>query len=159
VRDVLPDVQLAVFRFHPETQAFQLLERDRLPIDGGESIAACPTSLSSLQDATVQERLARHELVYLPAWSPTTSAEAEARATVASCSTCLAPLWAEQRLLGVIAGTRTRPEGFRSDERDFLQALADHFAIALVNAQVHEELRKAYQHLRDNQRQIIQSER
>jgi signal transduction histidine kinase/ActR/RegA family two-component response regulator len=157
VGDVLPDMQLAVFRLHPETQVFQLLERDRPQNNGGGAVAAWPTRLPALQDAGVQERLARHELVYLPAWP--LPAEDETRTAAATGSACLAPLWAEQRLLGVIAGVRTRPDGFRSDERDFLQALADHFAIALVNAQVHEELCKTYQNLRDNQRQIIQSER
>ena len=63
----------------------------------------------------------------------------------------------EDRLLERIAATRNRSDGFAVDKQSFLRRPPDHFAIALANAQVYEELRQAYHDLRANQRQIIQS--
>ncbi len=169
VQDLLPDMQLTVFHYDSDQGRFRALDQ---ALDGEAGGAAAPTSRPQpLDDAHVTERLARHELVYLPRVAPAgvdpcsrsgsreTSASQLDRLIDGVDSLCLVPMRAAERLLGAIVATRAWPDAFDSDEREFLQALADHFAIALANAQVYEELRRAYQDLRANQRQIIQTER
>jgi signal transduction histidine kinase/CheY-like chemotaxis protein len=150
VGQLFPDVELAIYRYHPDTQSLALLE-SLLDAEAGAAHPASERTTAPLTyDLDTIHRLACHELVYhTDCW-----ADGEA-----SRSLCLAPMLAESKLLGVIAAIRNRRDGFSADEREFLQSLADHFAIALANAQVHEELRKAYSDLRANQRQTIQTER
>ena len=147
---LFPDVELMVFHYDAERQTLQALNQFEVDGDAPPAAETPRPSWLPLNEPGTLERLARHEPVHLLSAVP---------ATGAPCSTCLVPMRAEDRLLGAIAATRNRSDGFAADEAHFLQALADHFAIALANAQVYEELRQAYHDLRANQRQTIQSER
>lgn len=160
-RNLFPDIQLAVFRYEPEQRQLVLLGSG----DTGEDTPAVPdapgkpirwqTGLPALSEPATLDRLTRHELVQLDHEAPTMVSKASGE----RWTTCLVPMRAAQRMLGAVAITRPKPDAFTLDQQQFLLALADHFAIALANAQVYEELRKAYHDLRVNQRQIIQTER
>ena len=163
---LFPDVNLAVFRYDSDRQALQTLNQSEVDADATPVAEGPIENWLPLNDPATLERLAHHEPVHLLGAVPVLQGRgnADAAATIRpssseQCSTCLVPMRAEDHLLGAIAATRNRPDGFAADEAKFLQALADHFAIALANAQVYEELRQAYHDLRANQRQIIQTER
>jgi signal transduction histidine kinase/ActR/RegA family two-component response regulator len=156
---LFPDVELAVFRYNAERHVLLALNQFEIDGDASPTAEVAQQGWLPLNEPNTLERLARHELVHLLGAAPASRNEKNADASASQCSTCLVPMRAEDRLLGAIAATRNRPDGFAAEEAKFLQALADHFAIALANAQVYEELRQAYHELRANQRQIIQSER
>lgn len=159
VRDLFPDVHLAVFRYEPQSQRLRLLDREEPDPQNVDPMDEWQNNLAAIDDPDTVAQLGRHELVYLPDAELAGLPDHRSGSTSNRSSVCLVPMRTEQRLLGAIAGMRSRPDGFTVDECNFLQSLADHFAIALANAQVHEELRQAYQDLRANQRQIIQTER
>lgn len=166
VARLFPDVEFAIFHYDGERRT--LVPLNQTEVDGelaSGSQSPSPQAAYSnqiqraLDDPATIDRLARHELTQL-SLSPQEATSGDSSDTAPNQSTTyLVPMLAASRLLGAIAATRNRPDGFAADETKFLQALADHFAIALANAQVYEELRQAYHDLRANQRQIIQSER
>ena len=156
---LFPDIELAVFRYNTDQQSLQVLNQFEIDADAPLAAEASQQGWLRLNDPDTIQRLAHHEQVNFIGATPAAQHHEIPDAAARPCSTCVVPMRAEDRLLGAIAATRNRPDGFAGDEAKFLQALADHFAIALANAQVYEELRQAYQDLRANQRQIIQSER
>jgi signal transduction histidine kinase/ActR/RegA family two-component response regulator len=159
VRNLCPDVELAVFRFDPELRHLVPLERSDPQQDTSSEMESRRASQLPLNDPDTLARLGRHEHVYIANTAITATEDASAEPARQEISACVLPMRTGERLLGSITALRTRSHGFTLDERDFLQALADHFAIALANAQVYEELRRAYSELRANQQQTIQTER
>src|SRR6185312_17038426 len=71
----------------------------------------------------------------------------------------VAPLRAEEQLLGVLVAGRREPHSFSSAECEFLRQLGEHVALAVRQGQLHESLRTAYEDLRLSQRAVLQQER
>lgn len=71
----------------------------------------------------------------------------------------LVPLVARERLLGLLVITREAAHHWSEDAVDVAEALAAQAAIALENARLFEETRKAYRELKDAQERIIRSEK
>ena len=158
VAKLLADLELEIFRYDPPNGRFEALDiRDRLsePPSADHIAAAIQRALA---DPECVARLAQHELFRLTKLeSPLPSGPLSG--DLSGVSIYLVPILQDQKLLGAIAATSSSLGDFSNDECQFLQSLADHFAIALGNAQIYEELASAYQDLRDNQQQIIQTER
>jgi signal transduction histidine kinase len=71
----------------------------------------------------------------------------------------VAPLLARHRLLGLLVLTRTKPHVWTDEQADLAEALAAQAAVAIENARLYEDLRQAYNELKDAQERIIQNER
>jgi signal transduction histidine kinase len=71
---------------------------------------------------------------------------------------CL-PLLARDRVLGLITLVRTTIHQWTDDQVDVAEALAAQASVALENARLYEDLRRAYRELKDAQARIIQSEK
>ena len=70
-----------------------------------------------------------------------------------------APLAAHGRTLGLLVVTTSAPRRWTAEEVDLAQALAAQASIALDNARLYEEARKAYQELKDAQQRIMRTEK
>ena len=71
----------------------------------------------------------------------------------------VAPLLARNRLLGLLVLTRTNTHVWTDEQADLAEALAAQAAVAIENARLYEDLRQAYNELKDAQERIIQNER
>jgi signal transduction histidine kinase len=74
-------------------------------------------------------------------------------------SALVAPLLARNRLLGLLVLTRTKPHVWTDEQADLAEALAAQAAVAIENARLYEDLRQAYNELKDTQQRLIQNER
>ena len=69
------------------------------------------------------------------------------------------PLIVEDNVLGILTAIRRLVDGFSSEEREFLQQVAEHVALAAHHARLMENLQKAYDDLRWTQEAVMQQER
>lgn len=69
------------------------------------------------------------------------------------------PLMVEGKLFGTLLVARLAVDSFSSGDCEFLHTLSEHVAIAAHQAQLHEELAKAYNDLRQTQNAVMQQER
>ncbi|MBI2877168.1 MAG: GAF domain-containing protein [Candidatus Tectomicrobia bacterium] len=69
------------------------------------------------------------------------------------------PLMVEDKVLGVLVAARCQVDGFSREERDFLQILSKHVALAAYHARLHSDLQHAYDELRQTQHAVMRQER
>ena len=74
-------------------------------------------------------------------------------------STVAIPLMAENRLFGVLVVARLDADAVSSSECEFLHTLSDRVALGAHRAQLHAELARAYDELRQTQLTVMQQER
>jgi GAF domain-containing protein len=74
-------------------------------------------------------------------------------------SAIVAPLLARNRLLGLLVLTRTMPHRWTDEQADLAEALGAQASVAIENARLYEDLRQAYNELKDAQQRLIQNER
>jgi signal transduction histidine kinase/ActR/RegA family two-component response regulator len=74
-------------------------------------------------------------------------------------SLVLAPLLVEKRVFGVLVVARRPVDAFSSAECEFLRHLSEHVALASNQAQLHGDLQRAYDDLRQSQHTASQQER
>ena len=74
-------------------------------------------------------------------------------------STVAVPLLVESKLFGVLLAARLKPDGFSSGDAQFLRMLSEHVALAAHQANLHSELERAYNELRQSQQAVMQQER
>ncbi len=69
------------------------------------------------------------------------------------------PLIIENKTFGLLVFMRRQRDGFSRAEREFLKALSAHVALAIHQAQLYQDLQKAYNDLRQSQQTLMQQER
>ena len=74
-------------------------------------------------------------------------------------SVVAAPLAVEGDVFGLLLAARREKQGFSSGECEFLRQLSEHVAIAAHQAQLHKQLRQAYDDLRLTQQAVFEQER
>jgi len=112
-----------------------------------------------LVDALASQTPLPKELVYEPKVTVTSSPLIQHFAHASLSALVVAPLRAEEQLLGVLVAGRHEPHSFSSAECEFLRQLGEHVALAVRQGQLHESLRTAYEDLRLSQRAVLQQER
>src|SRR6185436_14164520 len=80
-------------------------------------------------------------------------------ATMGLNSGAIVPLFAEGKLLGTVIVARETSLAVSSSELEFFDVLSEQVALAARQAQLHSELRKAYEELRATQQTALQQER
>jgi signal transduction histidine kinase len=71
----------------------------------------------------------------------------------------IVPMMAGERVLGLLLLTRAQPTRWSSEQVDVAEALAAQAAVALENARLYEDARKAFRELKEAQERIIRSEK
>jgi PAS domain S-box-containing protein len=69
------------------------------------------------------------------------------------------PLQVESQVFGVLLVARKEPDAFTGQERNFIQQVSAHVALASHQARLHGALKKAYDELRQSQQTLMQQER
>ncbi|HXB60739.1 MAG TPA: ATP-binding protein [Candidatus Acidoferrales bacterium] len=69
------------------------------------------------------------------------------------------PLMVENKMFGLIVLMRREADAFSRAERDFIHGLSAHVALAIHQAQLYQDLQKAYNDLRQSQQAAMQQER
>jgi signal transduction histidine kinase/ActR/RegA family two-component response regulator len=121
-----------------------------------------PVMSMQLQIPIDQNGLARcvaGQLVYEPDVNTIEFAFPQRFARAGLRSLVLAPLLVEKRVFGVLAVARRRANAFSSAECEFLRHLSEHVALASNQAQLHGDLQRAYDDLRQSQHTAAQQER
>jgi signal transduction histidine kinase/ActR/RegA family two-component response regulator len=99
------------------------------------------------------------ELVYEPDTNALAFPFPQRFANAALHSLVVAPLLAERKVFGVLVAARCDPDAFSSDDCEFLRQLSEHVALAANQAQLYDDLQRAYDDLRQSQQAILQQER
>jgi signal transduction histidine kinase/ActR/RegA family two-component response regulator len=158
VEEDLPAEFAAMLVYEPGMTALTLA------VLGPASTALAPAlTLAEQQSIPIdQNGLARcvaGELVYEPDTRaldfpfPQRFASADFRALV------IAPLLAEKKVFGVLVAARRGVDSFSSADCEFLRQLSEHVALASSQAQLYDNLQRAYDDLRQSQQAILQQER
>ena len=74
-------------------------------------------------------------------------------------SAIVVPLLARERTLGLLVVTRVAPHRWTEEQLEATEALAGQASVAIENARLYEEARRAYDHLKDAQQRLLQNER
>jgi signal transduction histidine kinase/ActR/RegA family two-component response regulator len=115
-------------------------------------------SLISLPE-TWLESCARGEMVHLADTAKAAGELAGKLFRAGLTSAVAAPMRVENELFGVLLVARRQPDAFTGGECEFLHALCEHVALATHQAQLHEQLEKAYNELHQTQQAVMQQER
>ena len=74
-------------------------------------------------------------------------------------SAIVVPLLARERALGLLVVTRTEAHQWTEEQLEAAEALGGQASVAIENARLYEEARRAYDHLKDAQQRVLQNER
>jgi len=92
-------------------------------------------------------------------WTQDAEANRELARRWQAASGVVVPLAAHRRVFGLLVITTGAPRRWSEDEVEMAQALAAQASVALDNARLFEEARKAYQGLKDAQQHIMRTEK
>jgi signal transduction histidine kinase/ActR/RegA family two-component response regulator len=135
---------LKVMARSPKT--WDLAERFQLPTD------------LRLAD-TAFEICAEGGMVYLPDLSRNHSPVAQQISRFENFSSLAVPLFLDGKMFGLLVFMRRKLDGFDLAEREFIRSLSTHVALAVRQAQLYQDLQKAYNELHMTQQAITQQER
>jgi signal transduction histidine kinase/CheY-like chemotaxis protein/HAMP domain-containing protein len=122
----------------------------RLDLHEGEVMSLDQTGL----------RVCKHgEAVVLPDTHKSSVLLSEKFAAAGFRSAAAIPLLVDGKLFGTLVVSRLAAESFTASECEFLHMLSEHVALAAHQAQLHAELEKAYNDLRQTQQTVMQEER
>jgi signal transduction histidine kinase/ActR/RegA family two-component response regulator len=131
---------------------------------GARSLEHAPDPVMSMQvripiDQNGLARCVTGQLVYEPDVNTIEFAFPQHFARAGLSSLVLAPLLVEKRVFGVLVVARRPVNAFSSAECEFLRHLSEHVALASNQAQLHGDLQRAYDDLRQSQHTALQQER
>ncbi len=99
------------------------------------------------------------ETVYLPDTLKSSALLAERLAGAGLRSAVAVALMVENKLFGILVTARLAPDAFSPGDCEFLRMLSEHVALAAHQAHLHEQLKRAYDELRQTQHTVMQQER
>ena len=98
-------------------------------------------------------------MVYVPDGSKV-DLEMSRRMSGTGFNSCVAtPLIVEDKTIGLLVLLRRDTDAFSEPEREFITGLSAHVALAIHQAQLYQDLQKAYNDLRQSQQAVMQQER
>lgn len=146
----------SAYLFDGETETFKVLVR----APKSQSIAMAlkiPDSVP-VGDTTFRACL-DGEMVYVPDLGKAGISLAQKSAEAGFLSSVGVPLVIEGKTFGLLVVMRRERDGFSVAERDFIRGLSAHVALAIHQAQLYQDLQKAYNDLRRSQQTLMQQER
>jgi signal transduction histidine kinase/CheY-like chemotaxis protein len=139
-----------------ETETFGMLVR----APKSQSIAAALKIPDSIPvDETAFRPCLSGEMVYLPDVGKADFPMAKKSAGSGFRSSIGVPLVIEGKTFGLLVFMRRELDGFSRAERDFIRGLSAHTALAIHQAQLYQDLQKAYNDLSRSQQSLMQQER
>jgi signal transduction histidine kinase/ActR/RegA family two-component response regulator/HAMP domain-containing protein len=145
--------------------AYQLdLDADKLTLIGrgpkSRPIAERLQIPSAIAVAETPFRPCLHgEVVYLPDSERVSLPITQRMRQAGFKSTVATPLVVAGKVFGLLVLVRKQADGFNEAEREFIRGLSAHVALAIHQAQLYQDLQKAYNDLRQTQQAVMQQER
>lgn len=99
------------------------------------------------------------EMIYVPDLNQLDLAVPQKMAKAGFSSCVGAPLVTKDKVFGLIVLLRRQLNGFSEAEQNFIHGLSAHMALAIYQAQLFQDLRRAYNELRQTQQAVMQQER
>ncbi len=162
IQRLYPNSETVVFAYEPEEDGFRLLHTSfdiapiLAPLGFKEDEVIPVTAFSSL---TIQS-LQQGQVIHIGDFAKVSSPIAQVFSEFGQRSAIAAPIWmGEGELLGFIGVIRTQPDAFTDAELSLLQTIGRQISVAFYNAQLFEQLQKAYTDLKETQTMLIQQER
>ncbi len=157
LEDHLPVDYAGITGYDAATQTFQVLYRGVRSRALAEALGTDPGA-AVLADPAVFRRILEEKVLSMPDISPDTPLQQKlVQAGIHSGVFVL--LTVADRPFGVLAVYRQAAYGFSPADLSFLQALGEHVSLAIQHARILEDLRRAYEDLRQTQRAVMQQER
>jgi signal transduction histidine kinase/DNA-binding response OmpR family regulator len=148
----------SVYLFEPQTATLKLAASSARNQSGAGAIAVRKGDRMALQVAGLSACSAGESL-YVPDTTESSAAMIRALTGQGLNSAVAVPLMVEKSLFGILITAREKTDGFSAGEQKFLRALSEHVALAAHQAQLHTELQRAYDELRQTQQAVMQHER
>ncbi|MGH7942292.1 MAG: ATP-binding protein [Limisphaerales bacterium] len=146
----------SAYLFDPATAMFKVLVR----APKSQSIAAASKIPDSIPvDETVFGPCVNGEMVYVADLTKSAVVMAKKNAETGFRSSVGMPLVIEGKTFGLLVVMRREIDGFSRAERDFIRGLSAHVALAIHQAQLYQDLQKAYNDLSRSQQSLMQQER
>jgi signal transduction histidine kinase/ActR/RegA family two-component response regulator len=105
------------------------------------------------------EKCARGEMVYLSDLSQNDSPIAQRISASENFSGLIVPLFLDSKMFGLLIFLRRGLDAIDEPEREFIRSLSLHVALAVRQAQLYQDLQKAYNDLHKTQQTVMQQER
>lgn len=99
------------------------------------------------------------EIIYEPDYRRADLTFGKKMAQIPLLSSVTAPLMVEGKVFGLLMLLRQKVDGFSPEELEFIRGLSAHVALAVRQAQLYYDLRKAYDELRQTQQTLLHQER
>jgi signal transduction histidine kinase/CheY-like chemotaxis protein len=158
VEEDLPVDFAAMLIYEPSAAALTLAV-----IGPGSVTLAAPLNLTEQQNIPIDQnglgRCVAGELVYEPDTRSLPFPFPQRFASAALQALVVAPLLAEKQVFGVLVAARRGADSFSSADCEFLRQLSEHVALAANQAQLYDNLQRAYDDLRQSQQTALQQER
>jgi len=146
----------SAYLFDAGTETFKVLLR----ASRSQSVAAALKIPDSIRvDETAFGPCLGGEMVYLADIGKLDLAMAKKTADAGYLSCVGVPLVIEGKTFGLLVFMRRERDGFSRAERDFIRGLSAHVALAIHQAQLYQDLQKAYNDLSRSQQSLMQQER
>ncbi|HEV2329358.1 MAG TPA: ATP-binding protein [Verrucomicrobiae bacterium] len=146
----------SAYLFDAGTETFKVLLR----ASRSQTVAAALKIPDSIRvDETAFRPCLGGEMVYLADIGKVDLAMAKKTADAGYLSCVGVPLVIEGKTFGLLVFMRRERDGFSHAERDFIRGLSAHVALAIHQAQLYQDLQKAYNDLSRSQQSLMQQER
>lgn len=146
----------SAYLFDASTETFNVMVR----APQSQSVAAALKIPDSIPvDETPFRPCLDGEMVYSADLGRMEFAMAKKTAAAGFFSCIGVPLVIEGKTFGLLVFMRRQRDGFSLAERDFIHGLSAHVALAIHQAQLYQDLQKAYNDLRRSQQTLMQQER
>ena len=147
-----------VYLFDPATERLEVAaSRGLLRTATGQTLPARDLGLEAAAVACLDP--SNHRLDYAADLAQHSRAPFQTLAGTSLNSAVAVPLLVEQRRFGLLMVARKSPHAFTPRDHEFLRVLGEQFALAGHQAQLHADLKKAYDELRQTQEAIMRQER
>ncbi len=158
LEDDLPVDFGCVGMYEPATDSFAVVSIGVKNRAVGKALAlARETGISILGNEL--SRCMKGQLIYEPDTAQLQLPFAQRLARGGLRSLVIAPMLAESTVFGVIIAARAQANAFHSADCEFLRQLSEHVALAAHQTQLHANLQRAYDDLRQSQHSFMQQER
>lgn len=152
-----PQTGFAILKHDASSGSFTLIAGNEAALSVAKRLSPNLVFPKRLFNALPQ--LQAGELVKVDDLRDLRSRAAEALLSEGFHSAVLCPLHVGGEFLGFLTAFRSQPNSFTDDESAFLRRVSDHLAIALYNAQLFEQLQRAYEELKQAQALLVRQER
>jgi len=152
----LPADYGSAYRYDAATETFVTIARgpkSRLIVEELKIPKVVPVGATAFQECT------KGKMVYVPDQRMLSMSIAQKTAEHGFLCAIGAPLIVEEKVFGIIVLLRRKADGFSEAEREFIHGLSAHISTAVRQAQLYQDLQKAYNELRQTQQAIMQQER